>query len=179
MKPDFFKLKPFRECPLNLEISARFVHEQSALIGEWHVIGDVDQVYWPKPVAQAKRHHDLWKTTCFEAFFGETSQSPGYFELNVAPSGNWNFYTFEDYRKGAAEVQNIKVVSECVRFNDNYVLISCTMTPWMSTLHLRNLCAVIQWVETHHQSVHYFALQHNHNDVPDFHKKGGISAKKL
>ncbi len=46
-----------------------------------------------------KRRDELWRTTCFEAFFG-IAGSAAYLELNVAPSGDWAWYAFEDYRQG-------------------------------------------------------------------------------
>lgn len=45
------------------------------------------------------RRDELWRTTCFEAFFG-VADSPAYFELNLTPSGDWAWYAFDDYRKG-------------------------------------------------------------------------------
>jgi len=51
----------------------------------------------PKKAAPARRD-ELWKTTCFEAFLG-AKNSPAYFELNLAPSGDWAWYSFADYRK--------------------------------------------------------------------------------
>ncbi len=48
--------------------------------------------------SQVEREDGLWKSTCFEAFWGEVG-SPAYWELNLSPSGDkWNLYRFSDYR---------------------------------------------------------------------------------
>lgn len=55
------------------------------------------------------RSHDLWKTTCFEAFVLLPAPAPpsastsegAYLEINVAPDGRWNAYAFEQYRTPA------------------------------------------------------------------------------
>jgi len=42
------------------------------------------------------RLHELWKTTCFEAFLNFEGEA--YFEINLAPDGSWNAYRFDRYR---------------------------------------------------------------------------------
>ena len=49
-----------------------------------------------------ERQDNLWKHTCFEAFFARPD-SEQYWELNVAPSGHWNLYQFDGYRSGGRE----------------------------------------------------------------------------
>ena len=49
--------------------------------------------------ASGNRCDRLWEHTCFEAFFARPD-SPAYWELNVAPTGDWNLYGFSDYRQG-------------------------------------------------------------------------------
>lgn len=46
-----------------------------------------------------ERRDGLWKSTCFEAFFG-IADSPEYFEFNAASSGDWAWYAFDAYRAG-------------------------------------------------------------------------------
>ena len=52
---------------------------------------------WPKPVEAAERRDGLWQSTCLELFVGSISTSP-YWELNLCPSGHWNWYRLESYR---------------------------------------------------------------------------------
>ena len=48
-----------------------------------------------------RRRDELWTTTCFEAFLGLPGQE-GYWEINVAPNGDWAVYRFDRYREGQA-----------------------------------------------------------------------------
>lgn len=55
-------------------------------------------ILWPESEA-LHRAHNLWTSTCFEAFFAaDTSEQPSYFELNLSPSMAWNLYQFSAYR---------------------------------------------------------------------------------
>lgn len=50
------------------------------------------------PLGAFSRTDELWRTTCFEAFFGEPGNA-AYYELNLAPNGRaWNLYRFDAYR---------------------------------------------------------------------------------
>jgi len=49
--------------------------------------GDLEYLIIPSEDA-ARRAHELWLHTCFEAFLGAVG-SPGYCELNFAPSRAW------------------------------------------------------------------------------------------
>ena len=52
----------------------------------------------PEP-QEVGRTDGLWQHTCFEAFIGSTL-GPAYAEFNLAPSGAWAAYAFDDYRAG-------------------------------------------------------------------------------
>ena len=41
-------------------------------------------------------------TTCFEAFLGLPGHT-AYWEINLAANGDWNVYSFDDYRSGQQE----------------------------------------------------------------------------
>lgn len=45
------------------------------------------------------RSDDLWRTTCFEAFF-RAPGSAAYYEYNFSPSLAWAAYRFDGYRSG-------------------------------------------------------------------------------
>ena len=55
------------------------------------------------PPISARRTTELWKATCFEAFFG-VKESDRYFEFNGALSGDWDLYEFDSYRSGMRPV---------------------------------------------------------------------------
>lgn len=67
----------------------------------YHVTDPEARILWP--CAAQGRSDGLWQHTCFEAFIGATS-SPAYAEFNLAPSGAWAAYAFDDYRAGMRDL---------------------------------------------------------------------------
>lgn len=67
----------------------------------YHVTDPDTGILWPEP-AQG-RSDGLWQHTCFEAFIGSSS-NPAYAEFNLAPSGAWAAYAFDDYRSGMRDL---------------------------------------------------------------------------
>lgn len=64
--------------------------------------GDLDKIEIPEPAHQPTRRHNLWQATCFEVFLGRQND-PAYWEINLAPAGDWNLYRFSGYRQGMEE----------------------------------------------------------------------------
>ena len=58
-------------------------------------------ILWPAPAVG--RADNLWQHSCFEAFIGTTTTS-AYAEYNLASSGAWAAYVFDDYRSGMREL---------------------------------------------------------------------------
>lgn len=59
------------------------------------VTGDMARIAIPAK-AQPGRTDNLWKTTCFEIFWG--SADAAYREFNLSPSTRWACYEFDGYR---------------------------------------------------------------------------------
>lgn len=51
------------------------------------------------PPGPPSRRDGLWQHTCLEAFLAPADGEP-YWELNLAPSGDWALYRFAAYRRG-------------------------------------------------------------------------------
>ena len=64
--------------------------------------GPVSHLEIPERVGNPARTWNLWEKTCFE-FFLALPNSPQYLEFNLSPSGQWNVFRFQDYRKGMQE----------------------------------------------------------------------------
>jgi hypothetical protein len=60
--------------------------------------GAVEQVVLLPPSVVPSRRDELWKATCFE-FFLAIKDEPGYWEFNMSPSGDWNVYRMDAYRR--------------------------------------------------------------------------------
>ena len=51
---------------------------------------------------QGQRKHELWTTTCFEAFLAAPGEQR-YWEVNLAVNGDWAVYRFDGYRRGQTQ----------------------------------------------------------------------------
>ena len=60
--------------------------------------GNIEEVLLPPGSLRPDRKDELWKATCFEFFLAIKNQ-PGYWEFNMAPSGDWNVYRMDAYRR--------------------------------------------------------------------------------
>lgn len=125
----------------------------------------------PSPVGGWTRANELWKTTCFEAFWGMPGESK-YWELNLSPSKQaWNLYVFKGYR----EPQPPSPAFDCE-------LVKVEMTPTTleatlkSALNLKtmelSLTAIIRTLS----GVNYFALKHS-SPQADFHSRDSFILK--
>ena len=93
-----FLLKPFEPIS-DLVISGRVVRSLSSLTVEYTLSGAVADLEVPPALKDTPSRRDqLWENTCFEVFIG-LPDSPRYWEVNAAPSGDWNVYRFDDYRQ--------------------------------------------------------------------------------
>ena len=61
--------------------------------------GDTGNIVIPEARPIPRRQDGLWQTTCFEVFL-RVEESPGYWEFNFSPSGDWAAYRFTNYREG-------------------------------------------------------------------------------
>ena len=61
--------------------------------------GDTGNIVIPEARPVPRRRDGLWQSTCFEVFL-RVGESPGYWEFNFSPSGDWAVYRFTDYRDG-------------------------------------------------------------------------------
>ena len=111
------------------------------------------------------RADELWKTTCFEAFFGIPGES-AYWEFNLSPSKiKWNLYFFDSYRSPQPPRRSHDFELTNVKMSDT--TLDCTLT---TDVHLNqieaSLCAVIRTTK----GSFYHAFKHA-ADKPDFHDR--------
>lgn len=110
-----------------------------------------------------ERSHELWKTTCFEAFWGVPGES-AYWELNLSPSRQlWNLYRFESYRVPQPPTESFDFeLSDIVATRET---LECTLHPKVNLPRVEvSLTAVLR---TQGQT-HYLATKHA-GEKPDFH----------
>jgi hypothetical protein len=64
----------------------------------YSLTGTIENIIFPPASFHPSRKHDLWKSTCFE-FFLAIKDHPHYWEFNMSPSGDWNVYHMDEYRR--------------------------------------------------------------------------------
>lgn len=130
-------------------------------------------IIYPALLQQAERQDYLWEHTCFEVFLG-IQQQDAYREINLAPSGAWQAYVFEEYRypecMPPAYAQDIRLVQlQRTKYGISAVL---DLKAWLNQHQIKlsqvymGLTAVIETQQQHH----YFAMQHSGKQA-DFHNK--------
>jgi hypothetical protein len=117
-----------------------------------------------------RRAHELWRHTCFEAFVGE-ADSPGYCELNFAPSGAWAMYRFSAERAGMqvmadAHAPQISIVRTAAGLTLEACVVLLDLIPTVPPLVLRMGLATV--LEDRDGRLSYWAAQHP-SGKPDFH----------
>jgi hypothetical protein len=60
--------------------------------------GQLEAVILPARAEVPGRRDELWRHTCFE-FFLAVKDQPAYWEFNMSPSGDWNVYHMDSYRR--------------------------------------------------------------------------------
>ncbi|HXW72661.1 MAG TPA: DOMON-like domain-containing protein [Methylocella sp.] len=139
------------------------------LVLSYSVNGEIGDIRIPPAVAAA-RSDELWRHTCFEAFI-RASLGAGYYEFNLAPSGQWAAYRFDSYRSGmrvATEISAPRIEVQSSRAC--YRLQALLEMDQMSSLRIDGawrigLAAVIEETSQHKS---YWALAHPPGKV-DFH----------
>lgn len=165
-----FQLHPFDPSDrLNGDhVSGTIIRQENLLIIFYEFYGDLDLIQIPKPAKNPARKHRLWKTTCFELFI-QVDGSDGYLEFNLSPSGNWNIYRFDGYRKGMSEA----LPSSMLPFN---VTRSTNLLKIELEIHLDNIfppnvairAGISAVTKTLDNNITYWALIHP-APKPDFH----------
>ncbi len=129
---------------------------------------------YPEPKASSPSRKDLlWQHTCFELFLTKRDD-PSYYELNLSPSGDWNFYRFSGYRsdqKTEALIQTAPLTRSEMKSKEEYRLdAAIDLSPLLSAQHSELLLGVTTVLETKDAKKSYWALTHC-GEQPDFHRR--------
>ena len=94
-----FTLVPFPDPDIPaITLTGKLFLEKNVLVLHYSLSGDIESVLLPPVSMTSSREHDLWSATCFE-FFLAIKDQPGYWEFNMSPSGDWNVYRMDAYRR--------------------------------------------------------------------------------
>jgi hypothetical protein len=138
----------------------------------WFGVGAPAERFVIPDVSEPWRADELWRTTCFEAFFRADGEG-GYREWNFAPKGNWAAYDFSAYRE---DMQPADVGSPpYIRMEDNFTwwTVGATIAVQADKKWQLGLSAVL---EEKGGTKSYWALAHP-SEKPDFHAPGCFVAR--
>jgi len=94
-----FKLIPYPANNLpKIGIIGELIRSDNRFFIHYEVSGEIDQILLSAKSSSPSRTDDLWKATCFEFFIAIPNQ-PEYWEFNMSPSGDWNVYKMDAYRR--------------------------------------------------------------------------------
>jgi hypothetical protein len=119
----------------------------------------------PAKHTQFQRTDELWRTTCFEAFWGEPGSS-AYYELNLSPlAAQWNVYAFDGYRSPQPPRSSNDFELESLNAGAGTLEAKLISRKKLRSLEV-SLTAVIRLKdETHYFAAHHAAAK------PDFHAR--------
>lgn len=179
MQTPSLQLRPFQPKPdSSLELRAELRHRGDLVEFEFMLSAsslDLDRVVWPeaKAPAQRERRDELWKHTCLELFLSDPA-ALSYVEMNVSPSGDWNLYAFDDYRKGMRRAGGEVVAHRASPSAEPYFRLVGAIRPDGAAdveglLRARELVVgVTAVIEYRSGDREYWAITHA-GDKPDFH----------
>ena len=175
MRESLFSLTPFPNFHSpDISITGNISIQSNILAGHYSLTGKIEQIFLPARSTNPGRKDELWKTTCFEFFLAMKGQSQ-YWEFNMSPSGDWNVYHMDAYRRvGFREETSIQQLPVEVRhgagvFHLNVVL---DLNPILD--RGRNLeFGVAAIIQTTEGSETYWALTHPAS-IADFHLREGF-----
>jgi hypothetical protein len=170
MTEQTFRLVPFPAPELpSISLTGKLILENRVLTLHYSLAGNTECVLLPSISVTPSRRDELWKGTCFEFFLAIKGQ-PGYWEFNMSPSGDWNVYRMDAYRRvGIREETEIsQLLFEFKKAVEGYPLdISVDLTPLTESEEKLQI-AITAIVQTRDGKETYWALIHP-APLADFH----------
>jgi hypothetical protein len=174
-----FRLLPFPNpepgpgLPADLELGGVIERHGQLLRMEYRLRGSLPALRIPAPAARPQRCDDLWQATCFELFLAEAGAEP-YREFNLSPSGDWNVYRLDGYRRGLRPDPAWRHLSH--RRDDTPGQLTLTLeTPLPADLAAAPelAAAVTAVLQSRAGACSYWALSHPGPEA-DFHRRDGF-----
>lgn len=171
-----FYLVPFEPKKSVNQVEVGFELIDNKLHLKYLLSGSLDKILKLDESLQINRKNEIWKSTCFE-FFLKSPQQNHYWEMNLSPSGDWNFYHLEDYRKSLKEEALIGTPQIQKDFNGEKFQLSCSfdLNSLMNSIMISKgiAASVFQMglsciLQKRDLTVEYYSLGHS-KEKPDFH----------
>jgi hypothetical protein len=139
----------------------------------FRLAGPLQALQLPPLAPSPERRDNLWQSTCLECFLA-LPESPGYWELNLSPSGHWNVYRLEGYRQAlAADPSFGRPGLERRPQPDRLELrLGCRLPPLLAAAPVLEM-AITAVIATTGGVLSYWALHHGGAEA-DFHRRDGF-----
>lgn len=170
-----FPLKPYSPSARIGDVTSALVFENGGSIAlsyrwnpQWKIVGN------PSSTRPAQRRHELWKSTCFEAFI-KAQDKDEYWEINLSPLYLWNAYVFDRYREPSPprEASGWKLIEMSTEAGALKARIQTDLPPGRE-LQIGLSCII---KDTSGEKV-YWSLRDPCGDRPDFHDVRGFVLKR-
>jgi hypothetical protein len=165
-----FSLIPFPDPAVpDLTLNGEILREKNLLTVHYALDGNLENILLPSLSVSPARKGELWKTTCFE-FFIAIKGLPQYWEFNMSPSGDWNVYRMDAYRRiGFREETSIQRLQfEMQRHSNDFLLNAAVKLNSIIRGEQILEAGVTAVVQTKEGNETYWALVHP-APVADFH----------
>jgi hypothetical protein len=172
-----FQLQPFPgSIAPDIQIAGVVTRDRRQLNIVYMVSGAIDRIQLPTLNPNPTREWELWETTCFEAFFGVPDEL-NYWELNLAPNGNWNAFALTNYREGIVNESGIESIAITTDRTFDRFTLSATIplgaiVPARKPLEM----SVTTVIQTQDQVTSYWAIAHCGSEA-DFHRRDSFGLK--
>lgn len=137
----------------------------------YEIRGPIRELYPEFPPVEFKEGKDLWKKTCFEAFFFE-EEKVSYTELNFNANGEYSFLHFSNYRNLRSFAEPYRCLSIHLDFEEKNLRAETVI---QVPRGLKLLISPTALLVPANKETLYFALQHG--EKPDFHSKKTIESR--
>src|SRR5215207_3346595 len=157
-----FRLVPFPAPTLPaIEITGNVSFQSNFLSLDYLLSGDIAHILLPPVSRVSSRKDELWTATCFEFFLAIKAQ-PGYWEFNMSPSGDWNVYRMDAYRRIGfrKEAEISELPFEFKKATDGVFLDVAVDLPFMSHPKEQLQMGITAIIQTKDGGESYWALAH-------------------
>jgi hypothetical protein len=165
-----FELTPFSEPGIpKVRITGNVNREGSVITVQYSLSGNLVEVLLPPATPQPGRKEKLWLATCFEFFLASPGQ-PQYWEFNLSPSGDWNAFHMDAYRRIGFREEGL-VQNPCLHVknaSDSFRLESAFDLSPIFDSNTALQAGVASVIQTRHGQESYWALTHPQSQA-DFH----------
>jgi hypothetical protein len=170
-----FALVPFADPEIpEVRITGDIMREGNVLVVQYSLSGNIQDVLLPEINPQPARKGELWLQTCFEFFLAFPDQ-PQYWEFNFSPSGDWNVFHMDAYRRfGFSEEKSMQAPVLEIRNNVDCFTLDATidLSP-IAKPESQIQVGITSVIQAHQGHETYWALAHPQPQA-DFHLRDGF-----